>query len=65
MGKAWEEVVTIPNFSKNLNVNSSKVAGTWHQKTNSLDYLGFDLDGQDSVKFLIYTMMGLGNYIHE
>jgi len=28
MGKAWEKVVTIHGFSKNLNVNSSKVAGT-------------------------------------
>jgi hypothetical protein len=28
MGKAWEKVVTIHGFSKNLNANSSKVVGT-------------------------------------
>jgi hypothetical protein len=32
-------------------------------KTNGLDYLGFDLDGQDSIKFFFYTMMGSRNYI--
>jgi hypothetical protein len=34
-------------------------------KTNSLDYLGFDLDGQNLVKFLIYMMMGSRNYVLE
>jgi hypothetical protein len=39
--RAWEEVVTIPNFSKNPNVDSSKVVGTWHCKNQLLRLLGF------------------------
>jgi len=62
--QAWaslEVFVTIASLFENPNLNSNKVWETNTTKTKGFDYLDCKLDGQDSSKFSIYTMIGFRN----
>ncbi len=63
--KLGKKLSPCPTSQKTLMLTQAKLWELDITKTNSLDYLGFDLDGQNSIKFLIYMMMGSRKYVLE